>query len=154
MGRRVWRVPAVLVAAGVGSFMTALATADPIGGGSGGMRELGYAMAFFGIMVLGAVEAVIVVLEALAYRWLLKLRFRHALLTSLCGNVASVVVGLLLRGLGARGALIALAVEVPVVLALNRGYANRRRLVASVVGVNLVIYTPLAAMLALLGAAH
>src|SRR5574340_791225 len=135
-----------LMLAAAGSLAIGPASADPIGSGSGGMREMGYIFGALAVMVAAAMELLIVLVEALLYRWLLKLRFRQALLTSLCANVASLLTGFLLGSLGEAGIAIALAVEIPVVLALNPGYTKRVRMLGAVIGANVVTYGPLIAL--------
>ncbi len=120
------------------------AWADPVGGLMTGLGTLATKLA----VGLG-VESLVIVVEFLVYRLVLKLTWGKALITSLVANVASFAAGwvaaLVLVGMDAApksavAVALLLGIEVPIVVWLNRSYPNRRRLVWVAVLVNLGTY--------------
>ena len=104
------------------------------------------------LLVLCVAELVIVGVEALAYRQLLKLGIGTALVTSLLANIASALTGFLPDAFGQEGGvvvglMIAVATETVIVILLNRSYANRPLLISVVALVNVCTYLTLRALL-------
>lgn len=104
------------------------------------------------VLVGLALEPAIILVEFLAFLFVLKLKWPTALGTSFVANAASLAVGwytaVLLSSVFSApralkevvGLVLVLAVEVPVVVGMNRRYADRRRLVWTAVVANVCTY--------------
>lgn len=121
-------------------------------------------LAMVGVLMLVAVvvaafvaaEVLIFIVEFLVYRFALGLDWKRAVLSSLAANAASCGLGIALAVcLGywvdpaqvvpgwvclVGGAVVTLAVEVPLVAAMNRDFANRGRLLWTAAITNLATY--------------
>jgi hypothetical protein len=105
------------------------------------------------LLNLSVVELIVLFVEAAAYLAIIGLTFDRALLTALAANGASVAVAFLLgyalwtiTQSGDRqwalffGLAGTLAIELPIVAAMNRDFPNRRRLLGGALVLNLVTF--------------
>lgn len=159
-----------LLCAAILLWWATAARADPLGG----LNNLDWgkvALVVLAVLLVGAVavEAIVILVEALAYRFAARLDWGRAFGSSLVANVASLLVGTPLAivfgsqlgtaGVACAGLLLCLAIEVPIVMAMNRsvstlaadvaggsaiagvaGAPTRRRLLITAVVVNVATY--------------